>query len=136
MYIYLLGLSYGVGCTSFLVTISAYFVVNRSRAIAIGMAFAAVGPIVYPMIISFLLAQYGAQACIAIMVAISTNTIVAALLLQPVKQHLRVKNSEEEEYGFVSKQKDKTTKDKRSIFRIITIGITCFYIHIYKYLIS
>lgn len=57
------------------------------------MAFAAIGPIVYPIIISFLLSEYSAQSCIAIMVAISGHTIVAALLLQPVKWHLKRRQS-------------------------------------------
>lgn len=51
--------------------------------------FAALGPIFFPYFITGLMSHYGAFGCILILGAISTHTIMAALLLQPVEWHMK-----------------------------------------------
>lgn len=53
------------------------------------MTLTGLGPILYPPMISGLLIFYGVQGCVLILGAICTHIIMAALLLQPVKWHMK-----------------------------------------------
>lgn len=46
------------------------------------------GPICYPPLITALLIAFGVQGCVLLLGIIGAHTLVAALLLQPVKRHL------------------------------------------------
>lgn len=53
------------------------------------MTLTGLGPILYPPMISALLIFYGIQGCVLILGAICMHIIMAALLLQPVKWHMK-----------------------------------------------
>lgn len=53
------------------------------------MTLTGLGPILYPPMISALLIFYGIQGTVLILGAICMHIIMAALLLQPVKWHMK-----------------------------------------------
>lgn len=70
-------------------SMNRYFIKNRNRAAGIAMTLTGIGPIIFPPIIVILNELYGVNGCIFILSAISMHMIVAALLLQPVRWHLK-----------------------------------------------
>lgn len=56
------------------------------------------GPIVFPPLITYLLLTYGVNGTILILGGISVHTVMAALMLQPIKWHMKrsILKSEEE----------------------------------------
>lgn len=79
---------FGFGATSFFVAMTSYFEKHRDKAVGLGMALTAIGPIFYPQLITLLLKYYDANGCIMILAAIGLHIIAAALLLQPVEGHM------------------------------------------------
>lgn len=55
------------------------------------MALTGLGPILYPMLVTLLLSLYDVNGCVLILGGVSAHMIVAALLLQPIKWHLKAK---------------------------------------------
>lgn len=75
----------------------SYFEVHRNKASGLSMTLAAIGPIIFPPIITMLLKFYGSEGCIWLLGAFSLNIFAAALLLQPVEWHMkRVKSIDTE----------------------------------------
>ncbi|KAJ6640366.1 hypothetical protein Bhyg_13116 [Pseudolycoriella hygida] len=66
-----------------------YFLKNRNKAIGIGMSVAGIGPIIFPPVITYLLMTFGVNGTVLILGGISLHTVVAAMLLQPIKWHMR-----------------------------------------------
>lgn len=93
----ILAFGYGFGTTSFSISMNRYFIKNRNRAAGIAMTLTGIGPIIFPPIIVILNELYGVNGCILILSAISTHMIVAALLLQPVRWHLKRVTSDRHE---------------------------------------
>lgn len=78
--------------------------------------FAALGPIFFPYFITGLMSHYGAFGCILILGAISTHTIMAALLLQPVEWHMKkiATTNDTNKNDHNPEQKEETNKIDRS----------------------
>lgn len=68
---------------------NSFFKENRNKAFGIGATITGLGPVFFPQLVTILLNCYGPQGCILIIGGISMNIIVAALLLQPAKWHLK-----------------------------------------------
>nr|CAD7266458.1 unnamed protein product [Timema shepardi] len=81
-------LSYGI-ITSFSLAINSYFKVKRNIAMGFAMTFTGMGTVIMPPVISKLLSFYGVQGTGLIMAALSLHSLVGALLLQPIKWHLK-----------------------------------------------
>ncbi|XP_026463104.1 monocarboxylate transporter 13-like isoform X1 [Ctenocephalides felis] len=75
--------------TAFSTAVNLYFKEKLNRATSITVTLSALGPIFFPYFITGLMSHYGAFGCILILGAISTHTIMAALLLQPVEWHMK-----------------------------------------------
>lgn len=56
------------------------------------------GPIVYPPMVTYLLMTYGVNGTVLILGGISIHTVMAALMLQPIKWHMKcvIVHSEEQ----------------------------------------
>lgn len=53
------------------------------------MTLTGLGPIFYPPLITVLLATYGVTGCVMLLGGLCLHILAAALLLQPIKWHLR-----------------------------------------------
>ncbi|KAL0275804.1 UNVERIFIED_CONTAM: hypothetical protein PYX00_003545 [Menopon gallinae] len=75
--------------------LNTFFKLKRSMASSFSMTLMGIGPIVMPLLITQLLSSYGWKWTVLIVSAITMHTFVGALLLQPVKWHLRRLTSDE-----------------------------------------
>lgn len=82
---------------SYSLALNTYFVKNRGKATGISFTITGLGPIFMPQLITFLMYSYGVRGTMLIMGAISSHTMIAALLLQPVKWHMKEEEEEEEQ---------------------------------------
>lgn len=82
---------------SFSLAMNTYFKNKKKRSKASGftMTLTGIGPIVMPLLISFLLITYGVKWTVFLLCAINLHAYVGAALLQPVKWHLRKPKDEE-----------------------------------------
>ncbi|XP_022901447.2 monocarboxylate transporter 9-like isoform X1 [Onthophagus taurus] len=91
MYLLLYSIIYGAGLgitqSSNALALNTYF--RRKRRIATGLSWTttAVGPIVCPYIINYLMGLYGMEGTLGIFAGFSMHAIACALLLQPVHWH-------------------------------------------------
>lgn len=79
----------GMSMSGFSLAINTYFTTRRNRAMALAVTITGLGPILMPQVASFLLAFYGIQETVLILGAYSLHSIMGALLLQPVKWHMK-----------------------------------------------
>ncbi|CAG5077919.1 Similar to SLC16A9: Monocarboxylate transporter 9 (Gallus gallus) [Cotesia congregata] len=79
----------GLSMAAFSLALNTYFLEKRGRAMGLAMTITGFGPILMPQLISLLLYIYSAQGTIIILGGITMHTLVAALLLQPVKWHAK-----------------------------------------------
>jgi len=71
--------------------INTYFRERRSKAVGFGMTAMGLGPVFMPLVISKLMDIYGVTGTALILGALSLHSFAAALLLQPVKWHMKEK---------------------------------------------
>lgn len=105
----------GMGMASYSLALNTYFVKNRGKATGISFTITGLGPIFMPQLITFLMFFYGVRGTMLIMGAISSHTMIAALLLQPVKWHM----IEEEEEKQVN---ESDTKEKEHEIPLLKSG--------------
>jgi len=71
--------------------INTYFRERRSKAMGFAMTAMGLGPVFIPLVISKLMDIYGVTGTSLILGGLSLHSLVAALLLQPVKWHMKKK---------------------------------------------
>ncbi|XP_063229803.1 monocarboxylate transporter 13-like [Bacillus rossius redtenbacheri] len=74
---------------AFSLALNSYFKERRGKAMGLAMTLTGIGPTVMPLLLSQLMAYYGVAGTGLIMSALCLHTLVGALLLQPVKWHMR-----------------------------------------------
>ncbi|KRT80447.1 membrane transporter [Oryctes borbonicus] len=79
----------GIGLASYPVAFNTYFLKKRARSAGFALAISAFGIVVMPQIISFLLSNYGMKGAVLIMGSLTSHVFIAAVLLQPVKRHMK-----------------------------------------------
>ncbi|XP_050446346.1 monocarboxylate transporter 13-like [Cataglyphis hispanica] len=79
----------GMSMSGFSLAINTYFTTRRNRAMALAVTITGLGPILMPQVASFLLAFYGVQETVLILGAYSLHSMIGALLLEPVKWHMK-----------------------------------------------
>lgn len=75
--------------SAFSLALNSYFTKRRNRAMGLAITIIALGPIVMPQVVSYLLTFYGIQETILILGAYSLHSMIGVLLLQPVKWHMK-----------------------------------------------
>uniref|UniRef100_A0A6M2DWE6 Putative monocarboxylate transporter n=1 Tax=Xenopsylla cheopis TaxID=163159 RepID=A0A6M2DWE6_XENCH len=102
--------------TAFSTAMNLYFKNKLNRATSVTVTLSALGPIFFPYFITGLMSHYGAFGCILILGAISTHTIMAALLLQPVEWHMKkiATTNDTNKNDHNPEQKEETNKIDRS----------------------
>jgi len=71
--------------------INTYFREKRSKAMGFGMTVMGLGPVFMPLVISRFMDIYGVTGTGLILGGLSLHSLMAALLLQPVKWHMKKK---------------------------------------------
>lgn len=123
MYVLTFSLLYGIGSginsSANSLAINTYF--KKKRRIATGITWTAtgLGPIIFPILIAYLLPEFGVQGTVMIFGAIALNAVACSLVFQPVKWHteknkdyLEKLNSQNEPCEFCSM----ATKTNHSVF--------------------
>lgn len=77
--------------------LNTYFKEKRRIVTGISWSCTALGPVIMPLIITFLMPIYGSTGTILILAGISMNAICCALLLQPVMWHVNKNPKSDEE---------------------------------------
>jgi MFS family permease len=77
--------------------INTYFRERRGKAVGFGTTAMGLGPVFMPLVISKLMDVYGIMGTALILGGLSMHSLVAALLLQPIKWHMKPKEVTEEE---------------------------------------
>lgn len=83
----------GVGLTTSAnsLALNTYFKEKRRIVTGFSWSFTALGPIVFPHIVTYLMPEYGVQGTVLIFSALALNAIACSLLLQPVEWHTQKK---------------------------------------------
>lgn len=99
-------LGFSLIMAAFSLALNSYF--RNKRGIATGFAMTAtgVGPIIMPLFINLLLDYYGTTGCMLILGGMSLNAIAAAMLLQPLKWHMKTQIPDLELQRFDEPKKD------------------------------
>lgn len=74
---------------SFFTAMHAYFDKKRNVVMGLTQALTVVAIMVWPAFTTFLMDRFGFRGTVAIFAALSLNSIVAALVLQPVEWHMK-----------------------------------------------
>lgn len=92
--------------------INTYFRERRGKAVGFGTTAMGLGPVFMPLIISKLMDIYGVTGTALILGGLSLHSLVAALLLQPVKWHVKPKEVTLETMEDAIEEDDETEKRK------------------------
>jgi MFS family permease len=87
-------LGLGMCKSSFSLALNTYFKKRRSKAIGFTVTVTGFGPIVLPQLITFLMKFYDPQGVMLIFGGLCAHFFVTALLLQPVKWHMKDENEQ------------------------------------------
>ncbi|CAG9136343.1 unnamed protein product [Plutella xylostella] len=101
------GFLYNVSCT----VINSYFVKKRLLSISVTQFFPAFTGMVTPLLVKWMLEEYGCRGTLLIMAGVNLENFVAAALIQPVEWHLvkeEVDEEEEEELLVTKPEQEKT----------------------------
>ncbi|XP_037028588.1 monocarboxylate transporter 13-like [Bradysia coprophila] len=101
---------FGLSLSSFQLAISTYFLEKRNKATGIAMSVAGIGPILFPPMVTYLLMTYGVNGTVLILGGISIHTVMAALMLQPIKWHMKLILVQPEEEVLIKECSDSDEK--------------------------
>ncbi|XP_032664227.1 uncharacterized protein LOC116840953 isoform X2 [Odontomachus brunneus] len=79
----------GLSISGFSLAVNSYFTKKRTRAMSLAVTIMGIGPIIMPQVVSFLLSTYDVQGTILLLGAYSLHSLVGAMLLQPLKWHMK-----------------------------------------------
>lgn len=94
----------GVGLTTSAnsLALNTYFKERRRVVTGISWSCTALGPIIFPHVVNYLLPRFGVQRTVLIFSGIAMNSICCALLLQPVRWHVKKKAKENTEENLIN----------------------------------
>ncbi|XP_022901449.2 monocarboxylate transporter 14-like [Onthophagus taurus] len=98
-------LGMGMGRSSYPVALNTYFFKKRSKAAGYTLTIAGFGSVLMPQLISFLVYMYGVRGAVLVLGAITGNTFISAILLQPVKWHMK-EIEEVDDNNYIDEKKD------------------------------
>ena len=87
----------GLSLSAYPLALNMYFLNKRSKASGYAMSLGALGAILMPQIMAFLMDRYDIRSAAALIGMIVGNMIAGALLLQPVEWHMVLELGDEEE---------------------------------------
>ncbi|KAI4456815.1 monocarboxylate transporter [Holotrichia oblita] len=135
--IYILAYGMGMAMSAYSLALNSYFREKRAKAMGYAMTVSGIGPIIMPQIFSFLVWNYGVSGAMTVVAGIATHTFASALLLQPIKWHMKEEivedveeNKElviEEEEVTENNKVDNTVDKKRAMSLEDRLEVTSFY---------
>ncbi|XP_058814198.1 uncharacterized protein LOC131678139 [Topomyia yanbarensis] len=87
---FLYGSGIGITASANSLALNTYFKKKRRYATGFSWTATALGPVVAPHIITYLLPRYGVNGTVLIFAGIAMNAVVCSLLLQPVHWHAKI----------------------------------------------
>lgn len=99
----LLGAGVGLTTSANSLALNTYFRERRRIVTGISWSCTALGPIVFPHIVTVLLPFFGVQGTVLIFSGIAMNAVCCSLLLQPVRWHTKSKPKESAEEALIRK---------------------------------
>ncbi|XP_037028665.1 uncharacterized protein LOC119068909 isoform X2 [Bradysia coprophila] len=115
----LYGIGAGINASANSLAVNTYF--KEKRRIATGITWTAtgLGPIVFPILIAYLIPEFGVQGTVMIFGGIALNAVACSLVFQPVKWHVKKDNKDLETSSPQDKQCDyclMASKKNQSVF--------------------
>lgn len=106
----ILGTGIGINQSSNALALNTYFRERRRIATGFSWSTTALGPVLWPYIITFLMDLYGTRGTVLIFAAFAGHAIMCSLLLQPVHWHTKFRDIE------VNSIKTKLIQNNRTIY--------------------
>ncbi|XP_026469799.1 uncharacterized protein LOC113373739 [Ctenocephalides felis] len=119
-----ISIGFSLALASYSLALNTYFKKRRHRAAGIAMTITGIGPIFVPHMITYFVQNYGALGCMLIFGAIATHTFATALLLQPVKWHMKKHDSSQKIKDFPKDIKQDTLKNCEKKQKLCSVVIT------------
>ncbi|XP_059618542.1 monocarboxylate transporter 9 [Phlebotomus argentipes] len=91
------GIGFGLIIPSAYTTFNLYFKEKRVFIMSIAQTLIGLGSMIYPIVIQWLMDNYGFRGCMAIMAALNGHAIVGMLVMHPVEWHMRKVKVEDSE---------------------------------------
>lgn len=83
------GVGVGLATSAAFVALNHYFAKKRGQAVGLSMAGTALGMLIMPQLVRILLELYGFRGAVLVLSGIALHATVGAMLLQPIKWHLK-----------------------------------------------
>uniref|UniRef100_A0AAG5DNP6 Major facilitator superfamily (MFS) profile domain-containing protein n=1 Tax=Anopheles atroparvus TaxID=41427 RepID=A0AAG5DNP6_ANOAO len=83
------GIGVGLATSAAFVALNHYFAKKRGQAVGLSMAGTALGMLIMPQLVRLLLELYGFRGALLVLSGIALHATVGAMLLQPIKWHLK-----------------------------------------------
>lgn len=88
--IYLLpGIGVGLAMSAAFVALNHYFAKKRGQAVGLSMAGTALGMLIMPQLVRYLLEEFSFRGAVLIIAGLALHSAIGSILLQPVKWHLK-----------------------------------------------
>ncbi|GJQ75166.1 hypothetical protein Trydic_g9770 [Trypoxylus dichotomus] len=108
LYGFIAAIGMGMGTSAYPFALNTYFTTKRGKAFGYAMTVSGCGAVLLPQLVSLLLSIYAEKGTVIILSGIASHAFISAVLLQPVKWHM--KKEVEEEKG--DEDENLLTKDK------------------------
>ena len=79
----------GLAMSAAFVALNHYFAKKRGQAVGLSMAGTALGMLIMPQLVRFLLEEFSFRGAVLIIAGLALHSAVGSILLQPVKWHLK-----------------------------------------------
>lgn len=89
MILFILGIGVGLAMSAAFVALNHYFSKKRGQAVGLSMAGTAMGMLIMPQLVRYLLEQFSFRGALLIIAALALHSAIGSILLQPVKWHLK-----------------------------------------------
>lgn len=86
---YISGIGVGLATSAAFVALNHYFKKKRGQAVGLSMAGTALGMLIMPQLVKYLLENFLFRGSILLLSGIALNAVVGGMLLQPVKWHMK-----------------------------------------------
>ncbi|XP_065079895.1 uncharacterized protein LOC135702779 [Ochlerotatus camptorhynchus] len=83
------GIGVGLATSAAFVALNHYFAKKRGQAVGLSMAGTAIGMLIMPQLVRYLLESYDFRGAVLILSGLALHAAVGATLLQPIKWHLK-----------------------------------------------
>lgn len=109
--------------SAFQLALNTYFKERRNKATGFAMTITGLGPILMPQLINLLLTFYTTEQTIFIIGGLSLHAFVAAILLQPVKWHMKEKVDAENALKEAGEEEELVEENKDQVMTLLEKGL-------------